>query len=319
VLPAPFSTELLPELPAGLELELFDELELDPPQAAASATDPTTREIAANLFMLGMRDLSIVGSTPRLCSRPTPGRVIWRWPDGEDVVNSNSDASVPYAPRVTRTEFQHELYEVEALVQDEARLCQHALQTVMQALRLRDVREAEAVIARDDEIDNLHVRVESSIEDLLARQAPVAVDLRLMLAVIHVNLHLERIGDQCVNIAKLSLLMGADSLPPELEQDLTAMGAQAETMIEHAMRAFGARDVAAAEQLVEMDQVVNTTNYGLARRILTSTGDAEVGLRAIVIGRCLERVGDNAVDIGERTAYLVTAEFREFTDASHPV
>jgi phosphate transport system protein len=235
------------------------------------------------------------------------------------VVNENSASAVPYAPGMARSEFQQELYEVEALVQDEARLCRHSLQRVMQALRLRDVGEAQDVIARDDEIDILHVRIESSIEEMLARQAPMAVDLRLVLAVIHVNLHLERIGDQCVNIAKLSLLMGADTLPLELEEDLTTMGAQAEAMIEHAMQAFGGRDLAAAEQLVEMDQVVNATNYGLARRILTSGGDPEVGLRAIVIGRCLERIGDNAVDIGERTAYLVTAVFREFTDASHPV
>jgi phosphate transport system protein len=245
-------------------------------------------------------------------------RVIRRWLDGEDVVNGNFGSIVPYALGVARSEFQQELYEVEALVQDEATLCRHALQTVMQALRLRNVREAEAVIARDDEIDTLHVKIERSIEELLARQAPMAVDLRLVLAVIHVNLHLERIGDQCVNIAKLSLLIGPDPLPLELEEDLTAMGAQAEAMIEHAMQAFGGRDLAGAEHLVEMDQVVNTTNYGLARRIVTSGGDAEVGLRAIVIGRCLERIGDNAVDIGERTAYLVTAEFREFTDASHP-
>jgi phosphate transport system protein len=235
------------------------------------------------------------------------------------LIHRDSALAVPYAPGVPRSEFQQELYEVEALVQDEARLCRHALQSVMQALRLRDVREAEDVIARDDEIDHLHVKIESRIEDLLARQAPMAIDLRLVLALIHINLHLERIGDQCVNIAKLSLLMGAETLPRELDEDLSAMGAQADAMIAHAMQAFGARDLAGAEQLVQMDQVVNETNYGLARRILTSTGDAEVGLRAIVIGRCLERVGDNAVDIGERTAYLVTAEFREFTDASHPV
>jgi phosphate transport system protein len=235
------------------------------------------------------------------------------------VVNSVSAPLLPYAPGVARSEFRQELYAVEALVQDEARLCRHALQTVMQALHRRDAREAEDVIARDDEIDHLHVKIESLIEDLLARQAPLAIDLRLVLALIYINLHLERIGDQCVNIAKLSLLMGAESLPPELDEDLSAMGTQAGAMIGHAMQAFGARELAGAEQLVEMDQVVNATNYGLARRILTSTGDAEVGLRAIVIGRCLERVGDNAVDIGERTAYLVTAQFREFTDASHPV
>ncbi len=87
-------------------------------------------------------------------------------------------------------------------------------------------------------------------------------------------------------------------------------------MIGEAMRAFGARDLPGAESLVGMDQVINRTNHGLARNIVTSVGDAEVGLFVIVIGRCLERVGDNAVDIGERTAYLVSGELREFTDAS---
>ena len=73
--------------------------------------------------------------------------------------------------------------------------------------------------------------------------------------------------------------------------------------------------------LVAMDQVINQTNHGVARRILEIADDEpshEAGLRAILIARCLERVGDNAVDIGEQTAYLVTGEFREFTDASHP-
>jgi phosphate transport system ATP-binding protein len=103
---------------------------------------------------------------------------------------------------------------------------------------------------------------------------------------------------------------------PASALDLQIMASQADEMIQVAMRAFGARDLPSAESLVEMDQVINKTNYGLARNIVTSVGDAEVGLFVIVIGRCLERVGDNAVDIGERTAYLVSGELREFTDAS---
>jgi phosphate transport system protein len=221
-----------------------------------------------------------------------------------------------------REEFQHDLDEVEALLQDEGRLCRHALEEVMLALRSADAGRARAVIAGDDEVDALYLRIESAIEAILALQSPVAIDLRLVLAMIHINQHLERIGDQCVNIAKLLLLLEGAPLRPELAEEFALMGDQAGAMIEQAMEAFGARDVARAEALVQMDQVINRAHHGLAQRILSAGGngaDSEAGLRAIVIGRCLERIGDNAVDIGERTAYLVTAQFREFTDASHPV
>jgi phosphate transport system protein len=219
-----------------------------------------------------------------------------------------------------RDEFQHELDEVEALLQDAGRLCGRSLEIVLQVLESGDENRAQRVIAGDDEVDSIYLKVESSIESLLARQAPVAVDLRLVLSMIHVNLHLERIGDQCVNIAKLALLIPPDPrLPAELLADFSTMGRQAHAMIAEAMRSFGARDLAGAESLLAMDQVINHTNHGLSKRILSLADDApshEVGLRAILISRCLERIGDNAVDIGEQTAYLVTAQFREFTDAS---
>jgi phosphate transport system protein len=221
-----------------------------------------------------------------------------------------------------REEFQHGLDEIEALLQDQGRLCRRALGEVMLALNAGNVDRAQAVIAADDEVDALYLRVEEDIETLLARQSPVAIDLRLVLAMIHINQHLERIGDQCVNIAKLVQLLDGSTLATEVAAELTLMGDQAGVMVQQAMESFGARDVPRAEQLVEMDQVINRAHHGLSQRIMRAEaggGDPEAGLRAIVIGRCLERVGDNAVDIGERAAYLVTAEFREFTDASHPV
>jgi phosphate transport system protein len=228
--------------------------------------------------------------------------------------------AVPYARHMPREEFQHELDEIEALLQDEGRLCGHSLDTVLRGLHNGDEAAAQQVIAADDEVDSIYLRVEAAIESLLARQAPVAVDLRLVLAMIHINLHLERIGDQCVNIAKLGLLLPTNPpLPEALLADFATMGRQAQAMIAESMRSFGARDLAGAESLLAMDQVINRTNHGIARRILSLADDEpshEAGLRAILISRCLERIGDNTVDIGEQTAYLVTAEFREFTDAS---
>jgi phosphate transport system protein len=140
--------------------------------------------------------------------------------------------------------------------------------------------------------------------------------------VIHVNQNLERIGDQCVNIAKLSRLFATQPLTPELLEDFTVMGNQASGMIATAMASFTQHNLEQAESLVELDQVINERNHGLARRIVESGFDEtsiEMPLRAMLVARAIERIGDNAVDIGEQTAYLVTAAFREFTDASHPV
>ena len=92
-------------------------------------------------------------------------------------------------------------------------------------------------------------------------------------------------------------------------------------MIRVAMDSFAMRDVERAESLMELDNLIDGCNRALARRIIELGGDErqrEAGLRAILISRCIERIGDNAVDIGEQTAFLVTGSFREFTDASHP-
>ena len=85
------------------------------------------------------------------------------------------------------------------------------------------------------------------------------------------------------------------------------------------MDSFAARDAEKAQTLVELDELIDRTNRRLAERVLElDAGDREWGLRMLVVSRCLERIGDHAVDIGEQTAYLVSGEFREFTDASRP-
>jgi phosphate transport system protein len=223
---------------------------------------------------------------------------------------------------MTREMFDQELKDLGALLAEEARLCQRSLDGALKALIAPDSNAADKVIAGDDAIDRVYLQVEHGVESLLARQSPVAVDLRFVLAVIHVNQNLERIGDQCVNIAKLSRLFATQPLTPELLEDFTVMGNQASGMIATAMASFTQHNLEQAESLVELDQVINERNHGLARRIVESGFDEtsiEMPLRAMLVARAIERIGDNAVDIGEQTAYLVTAAFREFTDASHPV
>jgi phosphate transport system protein len=223
---------------------------------------------------------------------------------------------------MTREMFEKELTELGVLLNEEARLCQRLLDGALEALIRPESDAADTVIAGDDDVDRVYLQVEHGVESLLARQSPVAVDLRFVLAVNHVNQNLERIGDQCVNVAKLSRLFVQQPLTPELLEDFTVMGNQASGMIATAMHSFVQRDLEQAESLVELDQVINERNHGLARRIVEGGFDKstiEMPLRAMLVARAIERIGDNAVDIGEQTAYLVTAAFREFTDASHPV
>jgi phosphate transport system protein len=220
-----------------------------------------------------------------------------------------------------RVTFHDELDQLSAAVQEEGALVLRSLRAALNALAQHDVELADEVISFDDEIDTSYANVQRGIESLLARQTPVAVDLRLVLAMLHINLHLERMGDYCVTIAKLIKL--TDGLPekPPLIDGLGEMGDRCEEMIRVALDSFAERDLDAATSLVDRDELVDRVNRRAAERILDLAGDPsahEWGLRMLLISRCLERIGDHAVDIGEQTAYLISGEFREFTDASRP-
>ena len=183
----------------------------------------------------------------------------------------------------------------------------------------QDVELADEVVAFDDEVDGAYFVIQEGIQSLLARQTPVASDLRLVLAMLHVNLHLERMADYCVTVAKLTRLSVDVPSDARITAALAEMGVRAEEMTRVALRSFQHRDLARAEALVDLDELIDRTNRRLAGHVLELDAEyREWGLRMLVVSRCLERIGDHAVDIGEQTAYLVTGEFREFTDASHP-
>jgi phosphate transport system protein len=220
-----------------------------------------------------------------------------------------------------RLSFREELDRLQANLQEEAEIVLRSLRGALNALQQQDAELADEVIAFDDEVDDRYLAIGTGIEQLLARQTPVAVDLRLVLAVLHINLGLERMADLCVTISKLTKLTANLENDPTLIEAFEEMGSRAEEMIRVAMRSFAERDVAGAESLVDLDELIDRGNRRVVERILDFGADDELrewGLRMTVVSRCLERIGDHAVDIGEQTAYLVTGEFREFTDASHP-
>jgi phosphate transport system protein len=150
----------------------------------------------------------------------------------------------------------------------------------------------------------------------------VAGDLRLVAALLHMIKHIERMGDQCVNIAKLIPLSGHEPpVRPEVLQALSKMGAYARSEVVQAKAAFAGRDVGLAEDLVRQDREINRLNREIFRMALDIGDDADTrewAMHMILVARALERIGDNAVDIGEQVAFVVTGLFREFSDSSHP-
>ena len=210
---------------------------------------------------------------------------------------------------------------LEAQLQEEGQRVVAAVQGAVRALGGQDVELADEVIAFDDDIDRLFMDVQSGVQTVLALQTPVARDLRLLLAMLHINLLLERSADGCVTLAKLTKLV-ADSAPdPALNEVLIEMGDRAEEMVRVALEALANRDLAAAESLVELDDLIDRANRRFVERLVDLMAQPDLrewGLRMVVAARTIERIGDRAVDIGEQIAYLLTAEFREFSDASHP-
>ena len=196
-----------------------------------------------------------------------------------------------------------------------------ALDRSMDALLRRDPELAAAVVADDDRIDEHYLATHQALLALLALQAPVAGDLRLVAALLHVIRSVERMGDQCVTIAKMVPLTPADAPTDALL--VKRIGRMAELVrdeVGQAKRAFAAHASRLAEEIVERDREVNALNREIFRRAVEIGGDPrlrEWAMRMALIARCLERLGDNAVDICEQAAFVVTGRFREFSDASH--
>jgi phosphate transport system protein len=222
----------------------------------------------------------------------------------------------------TRIHYAEELEQLERQALSGLDLVVQTLDRTIEAAEHQDVELAELVIADDDRIDGRYLEVHQAILTLLATQAPVATDLRLISALLHVMKNMERMGDQCVNIAKVIPIAGHE--PPadeEMVRDIVTMGKQARSLITQAKRAFADRDVELARDLVRQDDVIDNLNrevFNLALQVGDNVDRREWGMTMMLVARALERVGDNAVDIGEQVAFVVTGLFREFEDASHP-
>jgi phosphate transport system protein len=225
-------------------------------------------------------------------------------------------------PEVARAEYLEELANLEASALGGLDLVGVALARTMEAVEHQDVELAQLVVADDDRIDGRYLEVHQALITLLATQSPVATDLRLISSLLHVLKNVERMGDQCVNVCKVIPLSGNE--PPADEEMvglILTMGRQTRTLITQAKRTFEERDVEMAQDLVRQDDVIDDLNRDCFRLALEIGDDAdrrEWAMTMLLAARAIERIGDNAVDIGEQVAFVVTGLFREFEDASHP-
>ena len=225
-------------------------------------------------------------------------------------------------PTSQRLHFQEELARLEEQALGGLDMVVNALDRALETVQHQDVELAGMVISDDDRIDGRYLEVHQGVLSLLALQAPVAGDLRLEAAVLHIIKNMERMGDQCVNMAKLVPLAGHN--PPSDERVLShiqRMGEQARQQVIQSKQAFAGRNVELAQDLVRQDDEIDMLNRDVFRIALEIGDDPDTrewAMHMMLVARCIERIGDNAVDIGEQTAFIVTGLFREFEDASHP-
>jgi phosphate transport system protein len=222
---------------------------------------------------------------------------------------------------MTRPHFHEELEKRELRLLALGELAGNAVQRAVEAVMEHDDDAADAVIAGDDDIDAIYLELDRDMLALLALQQPVAADLRLVSVIMHASLHLERIGDQAVNVAKVYRVSSNLPRNAAIVQQIGEMGHIVVDMVRVAMDALRRRDLELCTRLPKMDDPVDRLNRNMHFEVAKLADDPKAldwGMHMNLAARALERVGDNAVDIGEQVSFLVSGEFREFTDASHP-
>ena len=215
-----------------------------------------------------------------------------------------------------RHEFRQSLKELERDTLEGLEMTIQQLDRALESVSHQDVELAGAVIADDDRIDRRYLEIHQGALSLLARQAPVAGDLRIVAALLHIVRCVERMGDQCANIAKLVLLSGYEA--PKDEEILDAierMGRLARSQASQAKEAFATRNVTLAQDLVGLDGEIERLNRAIFNRAVDVGDHLEVrewAMFMILVARCLERIAGNTIDIAEQTVFVVTGLFREF-------
>jgi phosphate transport system protein len=177
---------------------------------------------------------------------------------------------------------------------------------------------ADEVIEADNAIDTENFQIHQDWTTLMARYQPMGPDLRRMAVLLHLNITFERMGDQCVNIAKITKLNAGLPTSERICDLITEMSDLVRPMIRTAIEAFVRKDLEEARLLPAMDEPVDRINANMYREAVEVSEDKgllEWATKMILVSRALERVGDQSVDFAEQTAYLITGDRLAFDEA----
>ena len=214
----------------------------------------------------------------------------------------------------TRKLFHEELDQLHADAVRLAAMASESIQAGTACLLDFDLGAAKAVIAGDKVLDDLTHSIEERTYLLLARQQPMAVDLRMLVTTLRIIHELERIGDLMVNVAKGARRLYPGPLDPKVRGIIDRMRSQATAQLQLASDTFAERDPAKAAALEDMDDVMDDLQKELYRTIFAAGAHEESELQRAVqialLGRYFERIADHAVNIGERVGYMVTGQFK---------
>jgi phosphate transport system protein len=216
--------------------------------------------------------------------------------------------------------FHDSLERLETDVQAQGARVRVALARATRGLVTGNAALCGAVVTADDEVDRHYLDIERRVVDLLGRHAPVASDLRLLTALLHINLHLERIGDMAVNVARLGQAVAGAPRSQRWTCHLEQMSEHAVWMVELAMQALATRDAPGSQQLPTLDDRVDELNRSLLAAVLAPSQPLDQLAWVVHLhdaGRQLERAADHAVDIAEQVWFLVTGELVEFDSTPH--
>jgi len=215
----------------------------------------------------------------------------------------------------TRHDFDEGLAQLEEDTVDVGERAERMVGMAVRAVVESDVGLADEVVTMDDQLDRDYQDIHERWIHLMARQNPMAADLRLMSALLHLNVTLERMGDQAVNISKITKVVAGLPRVDRIVGQIDEMGELVVPMVRTALQAFVRRDVDEARLLPGMDDPIDRLNRNMYREVVACGGDErllEWATRMMMVSRAIERIGDQAVDIGEQTVFVVTGEILEF-------
>jgi phosphate transport system protein len=212
-----------------------------------------------------------------------------------------------------RTILDKELTQLHRRLVALGRRVQAQLDDALVALATGDTDAAEGIVGRHRQLDQASTEIEKGLLRLLARQAQVASDLRLVTGLLHVNEHLERMGGLCANVANAVPGLASRPPPAEVLATLNEMGAHLRRVVTASLACLADGDVGAAERLPALDQAVDRCNDRVVAQITASNDPTALcwAPQLVLLARFLERLGDQAVDVGEQVCFIGTGEVRE--------